>query len=634
MTALELLAPARNAEIGIAAIDCGADAVYIAGPGFGARQAAGNSVEDVRRLCEYAHRYGARVYATLNTIIFEEELEEARRLAEALKGAGADALIVQDLALLDIEGIPLHASTQCAVRTPEKAAFYEGLGFSRIILEREMSLEQIRAVRCAVDCELEFFVHGALCVCYSGQCYMSQHVAGRSANRGECVQACRSRYDLVDSSGKALVKDKALLSLKDYRLLEHLGELAEAGICSFKIEGRLKNISYVRNVTREYSLALDALIAANPEKYCRASFGRVLKGFAPNSRKTFNRGYTSLFIDGRRGKWSSMDAPKGMGEHIGSVESVREGRNSLEICIRPSSRDLQLRSGDGFSVITRDGVTGFRGDLCKGLTISCKKAEVIAPGMQVYRNLDTAFEAAMETNPCVRLIPARAEVKAEGLKLFVTAVSQDGRTAKAEAEGSEAARDGSRMAEMIRSQLSKSAGIFSFSVSDIQSAGTLPLLPASHLNALRRDLASKLESQPCHSRPIAEGRADPNSKPVLECSYKDNIANSASATLLRDRYGITNIKPAFELLSRGKGKTPPLQEKSSSLQEDSRRGRGQDHTDSVELMRTKYCIKYELGLCPKHQGAKPTGPLFLENNGRRFPLLFDCHSCEMAVMKP
>ena len=256
MNQLELLAPARDLQIGIAAIDCGADAVYIAGPRFGARQAAGNGIEDIKALCDYAHKFGARIFVTLNTILYDDELEDAWEQMEAVRKAGADALIVQDMAIAAMAqergySIPLHASTQCAIRTPEQAAFLEKVGFTRLVLERELSLEQIKAIRAAVSCELEFFVHGALCVCYSGQCYLSEHIAGRSANRGACIQACRSRYDLTDGSGKVLVKDKALLSLKDYNLRRRMEELADAGICSFKIEGRLKNASYVRNVVRD-----------------------------------------------------------------------------------------------------------------------------------------------------------------------------------------------------------------------------------------------------------------------------------------------------------------------------------------------------------------------------------------------
>ena len=281
MTYLELLAPARNAEIGIAAIDCGADAVYMAGPSFGARQDASNEVAEVARVCAHAARYGARVFVTLNTILYDSELDRAEELMRSLKKAGVSAFIVQDLALVRLAAkagikVPLHASTQCAIRTPEAARMYSSLGFSRLVLERQLSLEDIRAVRAATDAELEFFVHGALCVCYSGQCYLSEHLAGRSANRGACTQACRSRYDLGDAEGNTLVRNKALLSLKDYNLSDRLEDLAEAGVCSFKIEGRLKNISYVRNVTRSYSLGLDRLVGEHPERYCRASYGKAV----------------------------------------------------------------------------------------------------------------------------------------------------------------------------------------------------------------------------------------------------------------------------------------------------------------------------------------------------------------------
>ena len=382
MTDLELLAPARNADIGIAAIDCGADAVYIAGPAFGARQAAGNSMEDVRRLCAYARKYGARIFLTLNTILYDEELPAARRILEEAEDAGVDAIIAQDPAVLKMTGLPVHASTQCAIRTPERARFLEDLGFSRLVLEREMSLEEIVAIRKAVSCELEFFVHGALCVCYSGNCYLSEHIAGRSANRGACIQACRSLYDLVDDTGKVLVRNKALLSLKDYNLSERLGDLAGAGICSFKIEGRLKNISYVRNVTRYCSTMLDTMVREHPESFRRSSFGMVEGGFTPDPDKTFNRGYTQLYLDGKRSGWSSMEATKSMGEAIGTVTGVKAApgkgnQGSIRIEVRLDHPSTILRNGDGFSFVSgdRNEIVGFRGDVCTGSSIICNVQE-------------------------------------------------------------------------------------------------------------------------------------------------------------------------------------------------------------------------------------------------------------------
>ena len=442
---LELLAPARDYQIGIAAIDCGADAVYIAGPQFGARQAAGNEIDDIRRLCEYAHRFGVRIFVTLNTILYDEELEAAYRQMLAVQEAGADAIIVQDLAILamaekgigNIKGeirIPLHASTQCAIRTPEQARFLESLGFSRLILERELSLEQIKAIRDAVSCELEFFVHGALCVCYSGQCYLSEKIAGRSANRGACIQACRSRYDLVDATGKVLVKDKALLSLKDYNLRGRLRELAEAGITSFKIEGRLKNESYVRNVVRDYSIALDRLIENNPSEYERESFGRISGGFTPDTDKTFNRGYTELFMDGKRGKWAAMDAAKGMGEEIGKVVRSDKSKTTISIAF-DHGKNFTLNNGDGFSFVARNGeIVGFRADVCQGNQIKTKAVAEIYQGATIFRNLDSAFEKEIDRNKGKREIPVYLNIISEFTDplytLHIEARSQDGRKIK------------------------------------------------------------------------------------------------------------------------------------------------------------------------------------------------------------
>ncbi|MBO4671872.1 MAG: U32 family peptidase, partial [Bacteroidales bacterium] len=345
MLALELLAPAKDKAVGIAAIDCGADAVYIAGPSFGNRKAAGNSLEDIRGLCSYAHRFGARIFLTVNTIVYDDEWDEVHSLMLAAQEAGVDAFIIREERLLTFADIvrPMHASTQCAIRDAERARHFEALGCARIILERGLSLQQVREICAAVRCEVEFFVHGALCVCYSGDCRLSAYLDGRSADRGDCIQACRSLYDLVDAGGRVLAKDKALLSLRDFKLLDRLGELAAAGVCSFKIEGRLKNASYVKNVVREYSLALDELVSRNPGLYRRASFGKVVGGFTPDSDKTFNRGYTQWWLDAERGKWSSMDAPKAMGEYVGEVSAVRPaGDGALRVALRAAGPGLRL----------------------------------------------------------------------------------------------------------------------------------------------------------------------------------------------------------------------------------------------------------------------------------------------------
>ena len=629
MNQLELLAPARNTDIGIAAIDCGADAVYIAGPRFGARQAAGNEIGDIRSLCEYAHRFGARIFVTLNTILYDDELEDAWRQMLLVQEAGADALIVQDLAVVAMArdrgyGLPLHASTQCAIRTPEQAVFLESLGFSRLILERELSLQQIRAIRSAVSCELEFFVHGALCVCYSGQCYLSEHIAGRSANRGACIQACRSRYDLLDESGKVLVRDKALLSLKDYNLRDRLEELADAGITSFKIEGRLKNASYVRNVVRDYSTALDRIVERTPS--VRASFGRVSGGFIPDTSKTFNRGYTELFIDGVKGQWAAMDAAKSMGEEIGVVSSLNREKTSFTV--RIAKKGTKLSNGDGFSFIAPDGsICGFRGDVCSDCNIRCKSTPELHVGARIFRNIDTAFEKEMDRRPCTREIAADVNLCFSEGYCIATAVSEDGRKVSHSFDtGTQTADNQERMMSTIRTQIGKSSGHYRFSVGNIISSSPLPFISTSAVNGIRRKLAELLDEEPCKKRDILHrslGReSKKNNVPVKDASYRCNISNKLAESIYREA-GAGSVERAYELV----------------------------HQKDAELMRTKYCIRHELGICPKHRtpsspalsgmsafnpalsGAVGTSPLYLLNNGRRLTLTFDCKNCEMVVKK-
>ena len=580
MQALELLAPARNKEIGIAAIDCGADAVYIAGPDFGARKAAGNSFEDIAELCDYAHRFGVRIFVTFNTLWRDGEEEEAHAQLLRAQAAGADAFIIREpriAALPDIT-VPLHASTQCAIRDVERARYFESLGCARIILERELSLETIREICAAVSCEVEFFVHGALCVCYSGDCRLSEYIDGRSADRGECIQACRSLYDLVDGDGRVLLRNKAVLSLKDFNLKARLEELADAGVSSFKIEGRLKNASYVKNVVRDYSLALDALVARYPDRYCRASFGTVTGGFTPDTAKTFNRGYTELYLDGRRGRWSSMDAPKSMGEAVWTVRRIRRtpGR-TMQFSVQPLRRDLQLRNGDGFAFTVADGIVGFRGDVCEGLQVSCKDIPDLREGMTLYRNVNAAFEKILETQACRREIPVGLSVRVHGkYVLEVHARTQDGREVLSPFHTDvETAENRERAEAMLREQLAKRSGIYRFSVDELRvetAGGRLPLLSASTINGIRRLVAEDLDALSCRTVPLAAG----------QCAW-----------------------PA------------PVKGKDAS---------------ASPLMRSRYCVRYELGLCPKFQGGHPPKDLFLLNNGRRLALRFDCTACEMTVI--
>ena len=587
MRQLELLAPARNKDIGIAAIDCGADAVYIAGPDFGARKAAGNSFEDIAELCAYAHRFGVRIFVTFNTLWREGEEEEAHRQLLLAQEAGADAFIIREprIAAWEDIRIPIHASTQCAIRDVERARYFESLGCERIILERQLSLEKIREICAAVHCEVEFFVHGALCVGYSGECRLSEYIDGRSADRGECIQACRSLYDLVDGDGRVLLRNKAVLSLKDFNLKSRLEDLAEAGVMSFKIEGRLKNASYVKNVVREYSLALDALVSKYPDRYCRASFGEVTGGFVPDTAKTFNRGYTELFLDGKRGHWSSMDAPKSMGEEIGTVQRIRRTPgHAMQFSVKPLRRDLVLRNGDGFAFTTADGITGFRGDVCEGLQVSCKDVPDLREGTALFRNINAAFEKALESQACRREIPVRLSVRIHGKYVIeIRAVSVDGREILSPFHTDvETAENRERAGAMLREQLSKRSGSYRFSLEELSvetAGGNLPLLSAATINSMRRLVAEDLDSVSVRS---AGGLAS------------DGVGRLA-------RPGQAAARPGCEPGS------------------------------AVELLRSKYCVRYELGLCPKYQGAEPPKDLFLLNNGRRLALRFDCAACEMTV---
>ena len=571
---LELLAPAKNKDIGIAAIDCGADAVYIAGPSFGAREAAGNPVEDIAVLSEYAHRFGARVYATVNTLLYEKELQQATALVRDLYKAGVDAILVQDYRLLqqDLPPIEIHASTQAVCRTPQQASALEALGFKRLVLERQLSLEQIRAIRQAVSCELEFFVHGALCVCYSGECFLSEHLTDRSANRGACIQACRSLYDLQDAVGKTLVRSYPLLSLQDYRLDGRIAELAEAGICSFKIEGRLKNESYVRNVVRHYSLALDKFIAAHPQ-YRRASAGRVVGGFTPNLQATFNRGYTELFIDGSRGRWLSGDNTKSKGEYAGRITALGEDWIELD-------GTLAINNGDGLCTVRNNGEqTGFRADKCTGRRIEIKTAEGLKVGQEIWRNYNIAFEKQLHGDSPERLVDVTVDFSADS----ITAVSAAGASVTLDISGAyPPARNVASAVDNIRRQMGKRAGVYSFHVMSVDDSD-VRFYSLSVLNGFRRKLAEMLDER--MSQIMAASR--------------------------------TAFKPTEAPL-------PPQKRKA----------------ENGELMRSKYCIRYELGLCPKF-GKRADGrllkkdfkePLFLVNNGRRLQLAFDCKACEMSVL--
>ena len=604
---LELLAPARNLEIGIAATDCGADSLYIAGPSFGAREAAGNSIQDIEKLVKYASRYRTKVFLVLNTILYDNEIKEAERIARHAYEAGCSALIIQDLGLLkaNMPPIPLFASTQTNIRTVEQAKLLEELGFSRLILARELSIRQIEEIRASTKAELEAFIHGALCVSYSGQCYMSERLTGRSANRGSCVQACRSQYNLVDSNGKVLVKDKPLLSLKDLNLGEYIPQLARAGVSSFKVEGRLKNISYIKNVIRYYRMLIDNF-TEHDHSFSRASAGRLHGGFTPRPESTFNRGYTNLFIDGKREKWSSGDIAKASGELVGTVKSVspeRGGGARIEL-----KSVLRLENGDGICYTDSKGeVLGTRVNIASNGYIIVNDQPDINPGTNIYRNFNRLFEKELENNMPRRLVDVDLTVVAHCGAIIVNAVSEDGFVVEFETKGPfEAAKNSDRAKETIIAQLSKSSGIYLFTA-QLKDGDVIPFLQVSLLNGIRRELAERMDAVRMEtvSKSGNRDKLKADNKPLKgkRITYLANSSNSLSDELYRE-LGAESVESAFEI-------SPPAE---------------------VELMRCKYCIKFELGRCPSEgYRGKSDEPLYLENGGRRFRLGFDCGKCEMVI---
>lgn len=402
MKSIELLAPAKDLQAAVAAVDYGADALYIGGARFGARHAAGNSAEEIARAVEYAHQYGVRVHATLNTLLYDGELAEAERQARELIAAGVDALIVQDMALRRMNlPVELHASTQAATRTPEQALFLERCGFARVILERALSFDEIRAIRAACGGDLECFVHGAICVGYSGRCFLSRSMSERSGNRGACSQPCRLTYDLVDESGRTVVKGRHLLSVRDLNLSDRIGELIDAGITSFKIEGRLKDVGYIKNVVSHYRQRIDRELASRPG-FCRSSVGESRPDFQPDPSKSFTRGESEYFFDGRRAGVASFDTPKAVGEFVGRVARV-DGRSFT------LAEPHDLAPGDGICFRTRNGLAGTNVNEVAGNRIVPNRMEGVVPGAEVFRNFDRRFSLALDRSRTRRVIPVRAD---------------------------------------------------------------------------------------------------------------------------------------------------------------------------------------------------------------------------------
>ena len=614
--ALELLAPAKNADFGIEAINHGADAVYIGAPSFGARAGAGNAVADIGRLARHAHRFNARMLVALNTILKDEELEAARQLAWQVHDAGADALIVQDMGLLelDLPPIQLHASTQCDIRTPQKARFLEEAGFSQIVLARELSLEQIRAIAGHTTATLEFFIHGALCVSYSGQCYLSHARTGRSANRGDCSQACRLPYSLTDPQGQVIARDSHLLSLKDNNQTDNLQALIDAGIRSFKIEGRLKDLSYVKNITAHYRQRLDAILETSAG-FRRSSSGRSTFFFTPQPEKTFNRGSTDYFLRQRSADIGAFASPKFIGEKIGSIGKM--ARNSFEV-----DTPLSLNNGDGLTYFNAENeLTGLRINLAERAgggwrlhpsLVDGRLPPELKVGTTLYRNHDQHFERQLEKKSAERHIPLhlRLEESTEGFNLHLE--DDAGITASATlTHAREAAQNPERTLAGLRDNLGK-LGNTIYRAETIDLALSAPwFIPASAINTLRRDAVDALDRarQAAYKRPQHRSAIEPPTPyPEDTLSYLGNVYNGKARTFY-EKHGVKLIEPAFEC--------------------------GQENvtaTGELSLMITKHCLRYNFNLCPKQvKGLRPD-PLVLVNGNDRLTLRFDCKRCEMHVV--
>lgn len=630
MRKLELLAPAKNLECGKAAIDHGADAVYIGAAKFGARASAGNSLDDIRELCLYAHQFGAKVYVTVNTIVYEDELEDTRALLRALTEMRVDALLVQDMAVLellpkDMKPLPaLHASTQTDNRTAEKVAWLHGLGFKRVVLARELSLTEIKTIHQTVpDVQLEGFVHGALCVSYSGVCYASQYCFQRSANRGACAQFCRMKFDLIDAQGHEIEHQRHLLSLKDLCQIDHLEEMADAGICSFKIEGRLKDVEYVKNVVAAYSKRLNRIIEKRGDDYRRASLGRVTYYFEPDLKKTFNRGYTDYFLHHRQPYIYSPDTPKALGEYVGKVKEIRRGSFNV-----PGT--ASFANGDGLCFINDEHeLEGFRINRAEGNRLfPLRMPDNLRPGAALYRNRDEAFSKLLKGKTAERKIPITLtlSVTENGFALSATGQGIKPTCQVLEMDKQKAMKP---QRDNILRQLGKLGDTpYLADVIELEGQADAYFIPSSALATLRREVVQAIELE--HSNevetPSAHASVSPTTPPARKPSgtlewqpeyhkftYLYNIANTLSKSFYQ-REGLSNAADAYEV--------------SQGADEGSKRN------DSVLVMQCRHCLRYSLGYCIKRGGEQPTWkePLYLRlGDGRRFRLEFKCDECQMNI---
>ena len=602
MKSIELLAPAKDYVSAVAAVDYGADAVYIGGARFGARQAAGNSAGEIARVVDYAHRYGVRVHATLNTLLLDSELADAEAQARELIAAGVDALIVQDMALRRMNlPVELHASTQMYNRTPEGARFLSEAGFARIILERALSLEEIRAICAATTAEVECFVHGAICVGYSGRCFLSRSISARSGNRGACSQPCRQTWDLTDGRGHRYIAGKHLLSVRDLNLSGRLGELLDAGVTSFKIEGRLKDTGYIKNVVAYYRRAVDEALAARPHLR-RSSVGESLPDFTPDPAKSFTRGESTWFFDGRRAGVASFDTPKSVGEPLGRVARVSRDGFRLDGASQAAG---SLAAGDGLCFVTAEGSFGTNVNAVVGDVIRPNRMEGIAVGAAVYRNFDLRFNRLLERSRTRRVIPARASVELTRSGIRFTCTDCEGVTACAERSMTlEPAKNPEANRAALRTQAARSGDTI-FAVRDVEVSGAEWFVPASAMADLRRrTLDGLLQARLERPLPHRIRPDDPAARyPSERMEADENVTNRLAEAFYRD-HGVREIAAPLEFAPTTAGRC---------------------------VMRSAYCLRRELGQCLKEH---PTlrGDLYLEHGAFRYRLDFDCARCEMALI--
>lgn len=621
---LELLSPARDLSIAQQAILHGADAVYIGGPGFGARHNAANSLQDIARLVEFAHRFHAKVFVTINTILHDDELEPARKQIHQLHDAGVDALIVQDMGVLelDIPPIELHASTQCDIRTLDKAKFLSGAGFSQLVLARELNLQQIREISDHVDAAIEFFIHGALCVAFSGQCYISHAQTGRSANRGDCSQACRLPYTLKDDQGRVVAFEKHLLSMKDNDQSANLAALVDAGVRSFKIEGRYKDMGYVKNITAHYRQLLDGILEQRPE-LARVSSGHTEHFFAPDPEQTFHRGSTDYFVNERKMDIGAFDSPKFIGLPVGQILSV--GKHDLMV-----QTTAPLNNGDGLNVLYKREISGLRVNTAQLLAEFEQDGQQqyqyrllpnelpdefrkLQPGHSLNRNLDHDWQQALQKISAERRVAVRWQLQLDEQRLQATVTSEEGVCATAVLDGPFAAASKPQpLMEQLRDIFSQlGTTIYHAENVDVQAQAGL-FVPASRMKQLRRQAIALLDEAREQARPRGSRKPVSDPPPVYpetQLSFLANVYNE-KARAFYHRYGVQLIEPAYE-----------------AHQEDG----------EVPVMITKHCLRFSFNLCPK-QAKGYTGvrnnasPMQLVHGDEVLTLRFDCRPCEMHVI--